>query len=339
MSHGRLTLDENSREVTLDGTYVPLTQLEFDILARLMRTPRFVIRPEVLMEEIWHDPWLSDSHQIEVHISRLRNKLGESGRKPRFIHTVRGVGYRFEPSPPTTNAPTESLATTPSSTFLLVSRHGVITWASPSTYALLAWKEEDLAGRHMQELFSTNGTPFPFDFGESTSSIPAQARQRNGYGPTPELKLRIRPVISNGEAALALVELSAIEDKGSDLTGPLPVIVVNPSPGPTTLNYDELLILRSMEPSDQPFLDWRPGELCNTFFLLVTDPAIRDNQSAALALVQTMLDGGLHMTEGTILTRTASGAITSVHVQSHLYADADGRFNGMRTKVYPPLLG
>ena len=95
-SHG-LVVDEESREVFLAGKFIELTRTEFDLLVILQRNPRRVLTPEFLLSHIWHSEFVDDGHPIEVYVYRLRKKLGESGRRSHYIHTVRGVGYRFEP--------------------------------------------------------------------------------------------------------------------------------------------------------------------------------------------------------------------------------------------------
>lgn len=92
-----LVVDAVSREVHLEGELVDLTRTEFDLLAIFERNPRRVLTPEMLLSWLWGADCVPDSHPLEVYIHRLRTKLGESGRRPRFIHNVRGVGYRFEP--------------------------------------------------------------------------------------------------------------------------------------------------------------------------------------------------------------------------------------------------
>ena len=93
----RLVVDEDAREVFLNGSAVFLTRTEFDLLAMLCRNPRRVMTPEMLLTQLWSSSWTHHSHPIEVYVHRLRKKLGESGKQARYIHTVRGVGYRFEP--------------------------------------------------------------------------------------------------------------------------------------------------------------------------------------------------------------------------------------------------
>lgn len=94
-----LTVNSVSREVHLDGELIELTRTEFDLLAIFVRNPRRVLTPEVLLASLWDADCVPSSHPLEVYVHRLRTKLGESGRNPRFIHNVRGVGYRFEPNP------------------------------------------------------------------------------------------------------------------------------------------------------------------------------------------------------------------------------------------------
>lgn len=96
---GALSIDEESREVHLDGELIELTRTEFDLMSIFCSNPRRVLTPEMLLAHIWNSEWVPNSHPLEVYIHRLRSKLGESGRYPRFIHNIRGVGYRFEPGP------------------------------------------------------------------------------------------------------------------------------------------------------------------------------------------------------------------------------------------------
>ena len=92
-----LAIDAAGREALLNGRPLSLTRTEFDLLVALSNHPRVVLSPEQLLGLIDEGTWMSGDHPIEVHISRLRTKLGESGNSPHFIHTIRGVGYRFEP--------------------------------------------------------------------------------------------------------------------------------------------------------------------------------------------------------------------------------------------------
>ncbi len=95
--HGPISIDAEGRIATLDGVELPLTRIEFDLLTTLVSGPRRVWQRETLLSRIWGDGWVNDQHLVEVHIRNLRKKLGEDTKAPRFIRTVRGVGYRMMP--------------------------------------------------------------------------------------------------------------------------------------------------------------------------------------------------------------------------------------------------
>jgi DNA-binding response OmpR family regulator len=97
LTHGPITIDAEGRIAMLDGVELPLTRIEFDLLATLVSGPRRVWQRETLLSRIWGDGWVNDQHLVEVHIRNLRKKLGEDTKAPRFIRTVRGVGYRMMP--------------------------------------------------------------------------------------------------------------------------------------------------------------------------------------------------------------------------------------------------
>ncbi len=90
-----LELDDARRKVAVDGRPVELTALEFDLLAALVRDPGVVIRRQALLDRIWGPEFVADDHLVDVHVANLRRKLGDSPIRPRFIETVRGVGYRL----------------------------------------------------------------------------------------------------------------------------------------------------------------------------------------------------------------------------------------------------
>lgn len=88
---GALRVDTERRQVTLDGTVLQLSRKEFDLLAFLARNAGRVVRRQELLAEVWQQPY-GDDQTIDVHVSWLRRKLGESAASPRYLHTVRGVG-------------------------------------------------------------------------------------------------------------------------------------------------------------------------------------------------------------------------------------------------------
>jgi DNA-binding response OmpR family regulator len=94
---GPLSIDLAGREVRLDGTLVPLTRTEFDILATLAGRPNAVFSRPALIEAVWGGEWVGDLHLVDVHLLHVRQKLGDSAEAQRFVRTVRGVGYRMGP--------------------------------------------------------------------------------------------------------------------------------------------------------------------------------------------------------------------------------------------------
>ncbi|GAA3687947.1 response regulator transcription factor [Lentzea roselyniae] len=92
---GDLQIDPNRRHAALAGARLVLTRREFDLLAYLARRPDQVVSRQELFEAVWDQSASADDRTIDVHTSWLRRKLGETAAEPRYLHTVRGVGYRF----------------------------------------------------------------------------------------------------------------------------------------------------------------------------------------------------------------------------------------------------
>ena len=92
---GPLSIDLTGHEVHLDGEVVPLTRTEFDLLAALSAQPNRAFTREALVRAVWGENWFGDEHLVDVHIGHLRRKLGDDAAQPRFVRTVRGVGYRM----------------------------------------------------------------------------------------------------------------------------------------------------------------------------------------------------------------------------------------------------
>jgi DNA-binding response OmpR family regulator len=95
MEVGELRLDPGRRSVELAGEPLELSRKEFDLLERLMRDAGSVITREQLIEDVWDMNWFGSTKTLDVHVSSLRRKLGDNSERPRFLHTVRGVGFRF----------------------------------------------------------------------------------------------------------------------------------------------------------------------------------------------------------------------------------------------------
>jgi DNA-binding response OmpR family regulator len=97
---GDLELDPAAREVRVRGRIVELTRIEFDLLDALSERPRVALTRAQLLEQVWGPSWFGDDHVVDVHMSKLRQKLGDDPREPRYLRTVRGVGYRLDAEPP-----------------------------------------------------------------------------------------------------------------------------------------------------------------------------------------------------------------------------------------------
>ena len=95
VSIGPLHIDLAAREVTLDEESISLTRTEFDLLAALSARPGVVMSRRQLLEIVRDGPWVGNDHLVDVHIGHVRRKLGDDPANPRFIITVRGVGYRI----------------------------------------------------------------------------------------------------------------------------------------------------------------------------------------------------------------------------------------------------
>lgn len=93
MSIDGLTVDVQARSTLVDGNEVILTRTEFDLLAAMMARPHAVLTRRQLIEAVWGPGWVGDEHVVDVHIGHLRTKLQDDASDPRFIRTVRAVGY------------------------------------------------------------------------------------------------------------------------------------------------------------------------------------------------------------------------------------------------------
>jgi DNA-binding response OmpR family regulator len=92
---GRVRLDPGKRQVVVEGETVDVSRKEFDVLELLMRNAGSVVKREQLLREVWETEWFGSSKTLDVHVSALRKKLGDDATESRYLHTVRGVGFRF----------------------------------------------------------------------------------------------------------------------------------------------------------------------------------------------------------------------------------------------------
>jgi DNA-binding response OmpR family regulator len=90
-----LTVDAATRRVSVDGREVRPTNLEFALLEVLARSPGVVVTRAQLLETVWGPGFVGDDHVLDVHVGNLRRKLGDDSATPRFVETVRGIGFRL----------------------------------------------------------------------------------------------------------------------------------------------------------------------------------------------------------------------------------------------------
>jgi DNA-binding response OmpR family regulator len=95
MELGDLRLDPGAHSVTRAGEPIELTRKEFELLEFLMRNAGVVVSRERLLDEVWDVSWFGSTKTLDVHVGSLRKKLGDDPSAPRYLHTVRGIGFRF----------------------------------------------------------------------------------------------------------------------------------------------------------------------------------------------------------------------------------------------------
>jgi len=94
---GGLVVDPTSRQASLDGTVLDLSRKEFDLLLVLAGRVGQVVTKRELLAEVWQQAWGGADRTVDVHLSWLRRKLGETAAAPRYLHSIRGVGVRLTP--------------------------------------------------------------------------------------------------------------------------------------------------------------------------------------------------------------------------------------------------
>jgi len=92
---GGLTIDPRTRQVSLDGLAIDLSRKEFDLLLALAQRPGEVVSKRELLADVWRQTYGGGDRTVDVHLSWLRRKLGETAADPRYLHSVRGVGVRL----------------------------------------------------------------------------------------------------------------------------------------------------------------------------------------------------------------------------------------------------
>lgn len=165
---GDLDIDIRGREVYVDSQPVALTRTQFDLLVALASAPGRVMRRDDLMEQVWGHTFFADPDHLSVHIHHIRRALGDSADPPRFIQTVRGVGYKFI-------APRESQ---PRMVILDFDADSVLLAVTPHE-PFLGWHPDDIVG----DYFSMAG----LDAAASREVVKHMANTGGVAGPLPVL--------------------------------------------------------------------------------------------------------------------------------------------------------
>ena len=95
LTAGAMTLEIDSRSLSIGGQEISLTSREFDILALLMRNPRRAFSRAQIYEAVWGEDFLGDENTVNVHVSNLRSKLAKADPERSYIKTVWGIGFKF----------------------------------------------------------------------------------------------------------------------------------------------------------------------------------------------------------------------------------------------------
>lgn len=95
ITKGELTLNTSDYSVIKNGEKIELTAKEFEILHLLMKNPKKVYTKEQMYSLVWNDAYMGDENAVNVHISRLRNKIEDNPREPKYVVTVWGIGYKL----------------------------------------------------------------------------------------------------------------------------------------------------------------------------------------------------------------------------------------------------
>ena len=97
MVFGDLSANFEKREIRIKGKKIDLTLKEFELLEMLIKNRGKILRREMLLDKIWGYVYIGETRTVDVHIRYLRKKIEDDDKNPKFIETIRGVGYRFNP--------------------------------------------------------------------------------------------------------------------------------------------------------------------------------------------------------------------------------------------------
>lgn len=274
-----LVVDANARAAYIGGRDIGLTPSEFALLAHLADQPGIAIADKDLLAAMWGAPWHGETTPLQVHVSRLRRKLGESGSRPRYVRTVRGLGYRFDPSPDPSPllpmsvadlAALDTAASTGEVLYCLTDEQGTVQWASESASQLCGGEAEDLVGSMIFDLVHPDDAIILSEAiteliqGRTRRFIARFARPQAPYR---ALSCLARPILGPARritgflGELAPLELPGRPDAGLPRQGTAALQAL----APLELVYGPDLLLGGVTPHVR-FCGWDPDALIGTPF-------------------------------------------------------------------------
>lgn len=339
-------MDLQSYQVWFGEREVSLTSTEFSLLQELMTHPGMAIKSQDLLDAIWHSAWPpGSSSALHVYMSRLRSKLGESGSNPGFLQTVRGYGYRFDPSGARkTPGPSRAEGAV---AHLMLGADRVILWASESCRQILgsapdalvgsagaAWTHPDDLGRLRDEVSVLL---------ETGSAGVVWGRHREIDGRSQHLRIILIPILSGeGQLLALLIEASvddALDDEASSAGRPIVLPAREAVPRgrvldtetplvPVTLVYDRTLTLLSLAPR-LSFLGWIPEEILGRSW----HPTGLSHDVVAAA-VKAMLDRGEARLDSVLNIVAADGSIVPRATEVEIHPDGSGWVVSLRGIIW-----
>lgn len=343
---GGLVLDEVRHEVRLDGDVVDLRPAEYALLAALMRRPGAAISSRQLLKAMWGVEWHADTTSLQVHVSRLRRKLGESAASPRHIVTVHGFGYRFETDPvgspdhrPSAEGDDQERDDEPAGApvCVLMSPGLVIEWVSEHVRDLLGWDPLDLVGVDAEALVHPDDVLRRDEEADLLAGQPLtwEGRLRTASGDYRATAAAVRPVVDAESQVTGLLASWASVEAGIHDVRLEPIRLnpnasTDPATRSVTLTYDQDLVLREVTPR-KPFLGWEPDEVVDRFFALT---AI--TEEGAHTFVRTLLEAGATDHGGTYEVRHKDGTVMQARVDTRIDREPCGSFAGLRATWHLP---
>lgn len=343
---GGLVLDEVRREVRLDGALIALPQSGYLLLAALMRRPGAAMSSRELLKAMWGVEWHADTSLLQVHVSRLRGRLGESAAAPRYVVTVPGFGYRFEPDPDQSPASPRSPRVgegesdpelVDGSVSVLTSLDRTIQWVSDNVSDLLGWRPEDLVGTYGPDLIhpETRIGVHEYRAIDAGSPLMGLRKMRTADGGWRMVSSIARPVVdaSGTVTGILLTWRADLDLPPKDSVEPVrlgPAAPVAPSDLAVTLQFDHGLVLRAVTPRAS-FLGWQPEELIGTFY----SPLGMD-EAGARVLLATFIKVGQLEPSGPVSAVHRDGSVIAARIENRINVDHWGDFAGLRSTLYLP---